>query len=143
MPHRFRELVVWQRAMELVTQIYVLTRDFPQHELFGLTNQLRRAAVSIPLNIAEGAGSDSPNEFRRFLDIALKSTYETMTAIEIGKRLQYCGDERAKQLLDESDQIAAMIVGLAKNLRTRPDFKQSREANEEYDSEDDYVSADA
>ncbi|MDQ5852912.1 MAG: four helix bundle protein, partial [Chloroflexota bacterium] len=54
MSHRFRDLVVWQRAMQFVTQIYVLTRDFPKHELFGLTSQLRRAAISVPLNIAEG-----------------------------------------------------------------------------------------
>ncbi len=66
MSHRFRDLIVWQRAMQFVTQIYVLTRDFPQHELFGLTSQLRRAAISVPLNIAEGAGSDSSNEFKRF-----------------------------------------------------------------------------
>ncbi len=61
MAHKFCELIVWQRAMEFVTRVYTLTRDFPHYEQFGLTNQLRRAATSIPLNIAEGAGSDSAN----------------------------------------------------------------------------------
>ena len=132
MSHRFRDLVVWQHAMQFVTQIYVLTRDFPQHELFGLTSQLRRAAISVPLNIAEGAGSDSSNEFKRFLDIALKSTYETMTAIEISERLQYCDHKQVKPLLDEADQIAAMIAVLAKRLQERPDFRSIRESDTEY-----------
>ena len=78
MPHKFRELMIWQRAMDLVTHVYLLSRQFPQDELFGLTSQLRRAATSIALNIAEGAGGSSANDFKRFLDIALKSTYETI-----------------------------------------------------------------
>ena len=86
MAHKFRDLRVWQQAMDLVTDVYRLTQRFPQHEQFGLTSQLRRAAVSIPLNIAEGAGSESPKEFKRFLDIAMRSTYETMTAIDIAVR---------------------------------------------------------
>lgn len=118
--------------MELVTNVYVLTRNFPQHEIYGLTSQLRRTAVSIPLNIAEGAGSDSPNEFKRFLDIALKSTYETMTALEISERLQYANQDNLKSLQAEADQIAAMIVGLTKSLRARPDFKSIRELGPEY-----------
>ncbi len=132
MSHKFRELVVWQRAMNFVTRVYTLTRDFPQHEQFGLTNQLRRATTSIPLNIAEGAGSDSPNEFGRFLNIALKTTYETMTALELSVRLQYAVQDRVEPLLKEADEIAAMIVGLSKSLRTRANYKTIRDLPIEY-----------
>ncbi len=137
MPHKFRDLIVWQRAMEFVAQVYVLTYDYPKHELFGLTSQLRRAAISIPLNIAEGAGSDSSKDFSRFLHIALKSTYETLTAIELAVKLEYCSREQVEVLLDEADQIAAMIVGLAKRLQNRSDFRTVREANQDYSFEDD------
>jgi four helix bundle protein len=132
MAHKFRELVVWQRAMEFVTNVYTLTRVFPQHEQFGLTSQLRRAATSIPLNIAEGAGSDSPNEFKRFLDIALKSTYETMTALELSVRLKYASQDRVETLLSEADEIAAMIVGLAKSLQKRAEYKSIHDLPAEY-----------
>jgi len=112
MSHKFRQLVVWQRAMTLVTDIYKQTHDFPSEERFGLTSRLRRAATSIPLNIAEGSGSDSPAEFARFLQIALGSTYETMTALEISQRLNYRNHEDFAPLLAELDRIAAMLTGL-------------------------------
>jgi four helix bundle protein len=127
MAHKFRELTVWQRAMTFVTRVYELTRDYPSHELYGLVSQLRRAAVSIPLNIAEGAGSNTPNEFARFLDIALKSTYETMTALEIAERLTFCRHEQVAPLLDEADEIAAMVVGLGKRMRSNTTVRESPE----------------
>jgi len=130
--HKFRELTVWRQAMSFVTEVYALTRSFPQHELFGLTSQIRRAAISIPLNIAEGAGCDTSNEFKRFLDIAPSSTYETMTALEISERLHYGDRDQIKPLLDEADQIAAMIVGLIKSLKARPDYRTVRELDTEY-----------
>ncbi len=132
MPHKFRDLIVWQRAMDLVTDIYRLSGRFPSNEQFGLTSQLRRAAVSIPLNIAEGSGSDSPNEFKRFLDIALKSTYETMTAVEIAQRLGYLKQQECANLLSQTDHIAAMIVGLVNHQRSRPGYKPVREDAAEY-----------
>ncbi len=132
MAHKFRELIVWQRAMEFVTRVYTLTRDFPHYEQFGLTNQLRRAATSIPLNIAEGAGSDSANEFKRFLDIALKSTYETMTALELSLRLKYAKQDQVEPLLKEADEIAAMIVGLSMSLQGRLEYKTIRDLSAEY-----------
>jgi four helix bundle protein len=113
--------------MELVTHVYTLTHDFPSYELYGLVSQLRRAAISIPLNIAEGAGSSSTIEFARFLEIALKSTYETMTALEIAERLTYCGHEQISLLLEESDEIAAMLVGLAKKMRADKTLRESFE----------------
>ena len=132
MPHKFRDLIVWQRAMELVTDVYRLSARFPSNEQFGLTSQLRRAAVSIPLNIAEGSGSDSPNEFKRFLDIALKSTYETMTALEIAQRLGYLKQPECADLLNQTDHIAAMIVGLTNHQRSLPGYKAVREEQFEY-----------
>ena len=143
MAHKFRELIVWQRAMEFVTNVYNLTRVFPQHEQFGLTSQLRRAAASIPLNIAEGAGSDGPNEFKRFLNIALKSSYETMTALELSVRLRYTDQDQVESLLNEVDEIAAMIVGLAKNLQKRTDYKTIRDLPAEYLLTSAYWSTDA
>ena len=114
--HKFRELKVWQRAMDFVTEIYRASAKFPRPEQFGLTSQIRRAAVSIALNIAEGAGASSNAQFRQFLSYSLRSTYEAMTALEISQRLGYCPSERTQALLDEADEIAAMTVGLSRSL---------------------------
>lgn len=114
--HKFRELKVWQRAMSFTTTIYRETRSWTPDERFGLTSQIRRAASSIPLNIAEGSGNSSKKEFCRFLEIALRSCYEVMTAIEIARGLEYWTDERADDLLNEASEIAAMLVGLMKSL---------------------------
>jgi four helix bundle protein len=84
-----------------------------------LISQIRRAATSIPLNIAEGAGNDSNQEFCRFLQYALRSGYEVMTAIDIARGLHFLSDERADTLLAEVNEIAAMIVGLMKHLGWR------------------------
>jgi four helix bundle protein len=132
MAHKFRELIVWQRAMELTTEVYSLSRAFPREEQFGLTSQLRRAAVSIALNIAEGSGSDSSNEFVRFLTISLRSVYETMTALELAERLGYCDTARVGPMLSELDGIAAMLSVLMKRLKERGDHKSLREAAADY-----------
>jgi four helix bundle protein len=114
--HKFHELKVWQRAMNFVTEIYQVSAGFPRSEQFGLTSQIRRAAISIPLNIAEGAGAGSNAQFRQFLGYALRSTYEVMTALEIAQRLAYCSSEKTQKLLGEADEIAAMTVGLSRSL---------------------------
>jgi four helix bundle protein len=114
--HKFRELEVWKRAMDFVTKIYADSAKFPRAERFGLTSQLRRATISIPLNISEGAGAISNAAFRLFLSYALRSTYEVMTALEIAQRLDYCTLEKTSELLAEADEIAAMIVGLSRKL---------------------------
>jgi four helix bundle protein len=114
--HKFRELIAWQKAMDCVVEIYQATQSFPAEERYGLTGQLRRAAVSIPLNVAEGAGSGSDAEFRRFLHIALRSCYETMTALEIACRIGYLPGPNADTLNNRVDEIAAMIVGLMRSL---------------------------
>ena len=88
----FRDLTVWQRAMELAAMVYALTKTFPAEELYGLTSQLRRASVSIASNIAEGRGRGSDGEFRQFLNIAQGSTYEVQTQLLLAKQIKI-GDE--------------------------------------------------
>jgi four helix bundle protein len=114
----FRELVVWQKAMELTVAIYLLTKDYPREELFGLTNQLRRCAVSIPSNIAEGQGRISAGEFRQFLGIARGSVCELQTQLELSRRLQFGG----KDLIDSADalsiEVRKMLFGMLDSLQT-------------------------
>jgi four helix bundle protein len=114
----FRELLVWQRSMELTVVIYRLTQDFPREEMFGLTSQLRRCAVSIPSNIAEGQGRLNTREFRQFLGIARGSTCELQTQVEIARRLALGNP----QLLDEAEglshQIGKMIFTILRKLKT-------------------------
>jgi len=84
-----KDLKVWQESMTLVTQIYKISEDFPKHEIYGLSSQIRRAAVSIPSNIAEGAGRKGENEFTRFLYIALGSLSEVETQLEISLSMRF------------------------------------------------------
>jgi four helix bundle protein len=114
--HKYRELKVWQRAMLFTVVVYRESQAWPSEERFGLVSQVRRAACSIPLNIAEGSGNDSAKEFCRFLEMALRSAYEIMTAIDIARGLDYQPNERADMLLKEADEIAAMLVGLMKSI---------------------------
>lgn len=113
--HNYKELRVWQKAMDFVVAIYALTKKFPKDELFGLTSQLRRAAVSIALNIAEGAGCDSDTEFARFLDLSLRSSYECVVALGIAARLDYCSAKESDLLIEQAEEIARMLTGLIKH----------------------------
>ncbi len=88
--HNFRKLIIYQRAIDFAIDIYKISKFFPKEELYGLTNQLRRAVNSISLNIAEGAGNSSEREFKRFLEFALRSANEVVTCLEIASRLNYC-----------------------------------------------------
>ncbi len=114
--HNFRNLKIYQRAIEFAVEIYKLSKTFPREELYGLTGQIRRAVTSISLNIAEGSGSNSEKEFKRFLEIALRSDYEVMTCLEIALRINYCERKDFDRLISESDEIAAMITGFSKSL---------------------------
>lgn len=114
--HNFRNLKIYARSIEFAVEIYTLTKTFPREELYGITSQIRRAAASISLNIAEGSGNTSAKEFRRFLEIALRSDYEVMSCLEIARRLTYCDQEKYNILIAEADEIAAMIVGFSKSL---------------------------
>jgi len=114
--HNFEKLKVWQKSMNFVTEIYKATAEFPPEERFGLISQIRRAAVTISLNISEGAGSGTDPEFVRFLRIALRSCYEVITGLEVARRLGYGDPNELENLKTDADEIAAMIGGLIKTL---------------------------
>ena len=110
-----KDLKVWQESMDLVIQIYKLVENFPKHEIYGLSSQIRRAAVSIPSNIAEGAGRKGENEFTRFLYIALGSLSEVETQLEISHRLGYIKDI---EVINSSIYfIRNMLANLIKSLK--------------------------
>jgi four helix bundle protein len=114
----FSDLIAWQKAMDLVTEIYRRTQVFPGHENYGLTGQMRRAAVSIPSNIAEGQGRGSTKEFIHFLRIAKGSLQELQTQVLIAQRLCYFGSEDVDFLMDLSSEIARILNGLIGSLTT-------------------------
>ena len=114
--HKYENLKVWQRAIDLAVRIYQVSANLPPDERYGLISQMRRSATSIPLNIAEGSGNSSNKEFCRFLEIALRSGYEVLTTIEISRWLTYITDEVSLELQTETREIIAMIVGLTKTL---------------------------
>lgn len=120
--HNYKELKVWQKAMDFVVAVYTLAKKFPKDELFGLTSQLRRAAVSVSLNIAEGAGRESDLEFARFLDIALGSTYESIVALLIAQRLDYCDVKESNGLVEQAEEIARMLTGLIKHYAPKREY---------------------
>lgn len=114
--HNFRKLKIYQRAIAFAVEIYRFSNAFPKSELYGLTGQIRRAAISISLNIAEGSGSSSGKEFQRFLDIARRSAYEVMSCLEIAAHLKFCVEKDGERLIAEADEIAAMITGFSQGL---------------------------
>ncbi len=107
-----RDLQVWQKAMQFVTDIYRETGTFPRSETYGLTNQLRRAAVSVPSNIAEGCGRSSKKEFAQFLCHARGSLLEVETQLEIAQNLGYISNQNARELLSKTNEIGRMLNGL-------------------------------
>jgi four helix bundle protein len=113
---RFRDLLVWQRSMKLASDIYILTRDFPRSELFGLTAQLCRAAVSVPSNIAEGHGRLTDRGFAAFIGQARGSLYEIETQLELARSFGCVGAEKVNPLLAECAEIGKMINGLLNKL---------------------------
>ena len=115
MERQYQKLNVWQQGMTLVTKVYSATSGFPDHEKFGLTSQMRRAAVSIPSNIAEGSSRGSDKDFNRFLNMALGSLCELETQIHISKRLGYLNFET--KLLELTNKIFAMITNLTGRLK--------------------------
>lgn len=112
----YRELIAWQRAMQFVTEVYRLTRRFPREEMYGLTNQLRRAAVSVPSNIAEGQGRGSGGAFEQFLRIATGSIQEAETQILIAKELGFVSDTDIATGLDLSGEVRRLLAGLLRSL---------------------------
>ena len=113
-----KDLNVWKNAVSFVSDIYKITERFPNSELFGLTNQIRRAAVSIPSNIAEGAARTSQKEFNQFLSIALGSSAEVETQLLIAMNLQFISTVEYKELTIKIDDIRKMLIGLKKSLKS-------------------------
>ncbi len=116
MKHNFRELLIWKRSMNFVTDIYHLTPKLPDHEKYGLATQIHRAAVSIPSNIAEGSTRTTDKEFSRFLDFSLGSSYETETQIIITKNVYPERAYEVENLQTERRQIQKMIVAFQNGL---------------------------
>lgn len=117
--HNFRRMHIYDRALVLVTEIYRVTRRLPRDEAFGLTSQLRRAGVSVVLNIAEGSGSSSDREFGRFLDIARRSLYEVTACFQVCVRMRLLVENECSQALAQTDELAAMITGFRSRLVRR------------------------
>ena len=115
----FENLNVYKKAIEFAKHVYLATKVFPREEMFGLTNQFRRAAVSISLNIAEGS-AQSKKSFRKFLDIARGSVYECVAALQISQDIGYIGVQKLEQLRTDLVTISKMLSGLKRSLDTKP-----------------------
>ncbi len=116
----YRDLVVWQRALDLGVTVYGLTRGWPKSEAFGLTSQVRRAAVSVAANIAEGYGRATGREFAQFLSVARGSLLEVETLIELGLRVGYVDEVSAARLALETEEIGKMLRALRSRVLERP-----------------------
>jgi len=119
MPKSYLDLVAWQKAMDLVLAVYQATRMFPREELYGLTSQLRRAAVSVPSNIAEGQARQSRREFQHFLRNARGSLVEVETQLRIAISLQYLREESGAALLAQANEAGRVLNGLLTSLNIK------------------------
>ena len=115
----YRDLLVWQDAMDLVVTVYRTTAKFPKEERYALVDQLRRSAVSVPSNIAEGHGRSRTGDYLRFLSVAVGSLMELETQVQIATRLEYISEEQQTGLLESSAVLARMLAGLIRALRRR------------------------
>ncbi len=115
----YRQLIAWQKAMELVRHVYSIAAGFPREEMFGLRSQIQRAAVSVPSNIAEGQGRESTKEFLRHLSIAYGSLMEVETQILIAQDLNYIDASSADELLEFSAETGRVINGLIRSLKKK------------------------
>ena len=120
----YRDLKVWQIAVDVVEAVYRLTREFPKHESYGIAQQIQRAAVSVPSNIAEGHARASTKEFLHYISIALGSLAELETQLIVATRLQYLKTQELDSILQQTDETGKMLRGLQKTLmakaRTNP-----------------------
>jgi len=119
MAMHYKDLIAWQIAMELVNELYDATEVFPQREIYSLTNQMRRAAVSIPSNIAEGQARYSSREFRHFLRNSRGSLAELETQVLIAQRRNYLSKPQAAQLAKRADELSRILNGLINSLEEK------------------------
>ena len=117
---KFRNLTAWRVAMELVDQVYIAVRSFPKSEVYGLSQQMRSAAVSIPSNIAESRGRFSPREEQQFLRHARGSAYELQTQIEIAVRQRLIDGKTAEELANLANRVGCLVNGLLKSRPPNP-----------------------
>lgn len=115
----FKELKVWQKAIELVTNTYMITQKFPKEEIYGLTSQIRRSAVSIPSNIAEGCGRRTDKDFSNFLGISLGSSFEFETQLIICRNLNFISKEDFIPLESEIQHIQNMLIKLISSIEAK------------------------
>lgn len=114
----FEKLDVWKKSVDLADGVYRVTRDFPDYEKFGLSNQMRRAAVSVSSNIAEGSSRESKTDFARFRQMAYGSLMEVVSQLHVAQQQEFIPAEEARKLYGECEQIARMLSGLKRSLGT-------------------------
>jgi four helix bundle protein len=119
----YKDLNVWKVAMELVCEVYEVTRNFPDTERYGLTSQMRRCAISVPSNIAEGWSRNSARSFISYLNIAAGSMSELLTQLEIARRINYISDEKTIHLNLKGIEISKMLYMLTKKIESRSNTK--------------------
>lgn len=117
--HQFVKLKIWQKAMNITENVYEACASLPQDEKFNLISQMKRCAVSIPSNIAEGSGRNSKNEFAHFLGIANGSTFELITQLMISKRLELIDNEKIVSIINELVEVSNMNFALQKTLKNQ------------------------
>jgi len=117
--HKYSELIVWQKAIDFVEDVYRPSDGFPKTEQYGLTSQVRRSVVSVPSNIAEGQGRNGSREFLHHLAIAYGSLSEVETQLIIAKRLKYIGADQLKGLLDKAAEVGRLLNGLSASLQPK------------------------
>lgn len=115
----FKDLIVWQRSMELVAEVYLLVKKLPKEELFALSDQMRRSAISIPSNIAEGQGRNSVKEFNHFLAIAKGSKAELETQLLLCTKISYLTNSEIETAINLIQEIGKMLNALQKSLNTK------------------------
>jgi four helix bundle protein len=115
--HQFKELKIWQKAIELTVDVYTATSKLPKEEVYGLTSQMRKCTVSIPSNIAEGAGRNTKGEFNQFLGYSNGSSYELMTQLIVATKLNLLTEEATDPILKELDSIQKMTYNLQATLK--------------------------
>jgi four helix bundle protein len=118
--HNFKNLKVWQKAVDLAVSVYELTKSFPSEEKFGITSQMRRSSVSIPSNIAEGTARNSSKAFSNCLDISLGESFELETQAIIANRVGILGENQFAQFSDEISEVQKMIIGFKTTVEANP-----------------------
>jgi len=120
----FRDVVAWQKGMELLTKIYLVTESFPKREMYGLTQQIRRAALSVPSNIAEGKGRQTKKDYLQFLYRARGSLYEVVTQLDASKNLKFIDDAAYTETCEVAAEAGKVLNGLISNVKKQIEDEQ-------------------